>query len=104
VEGRGWGTEGIREIERLVDLSTNDEGKIMMTKYLLPTLLTKAEVVGIIGVVILDDGKLEKDDKINFKLPVLALKEDVYTHLSDSVKIAKRALVNATSGRLLLIR
>lgn len=104
VEGRGWGIEGIKEINRLVDLSVNDEGKIMVTKNLSPTLLTKAEVVGITGVVVLDDGKLDKDDKINFKLPVLAVEEKVYKRLSESLVTGKRALINATNGRLLLIR
>lgn len=103
VDGKGWGIEGIKEIERVVDLSSADEGKIMVTKQWSPALFTKAEVVGIKGIVVLDEGLSENDDKINFKLPILALEEKLYNHLSNALGLGQKALINATKGRLLVV-
>ena len=96
-EGRVWGNNGIKEVSRVTDLSVSDVGKIIMVDELLPALISKAEVVGICGVVTLNS------DRINTRLPILKVNSEEYENILSEYKKAKRAILNANSGRLLLV-
>ena len=102
VEGKAWATAGVGYSTDINDLSVKDADKILLTNKLDKNWMVKAEVVGIKGVVIVagDDG--EKDDRIDFRLPVLALEEKEWRELKDNGGSGKRAMINATDGRLLL--
>lgn len=96
-EGRAWGKNGIKVVEKVVDLSVVDEGKIMMASLLTPTMLAKAEVVGIAGVIMING------DRINSRLPILKMETEEFNNVLGRVGEVKRAMINANNGRLLLI-
>jgi len=102
-EGKAWGTAGIGYVGEIADLSAKDMGKIVLTEKFNQAWLTKAEVVGVKGVVMIDNQEEEKDDKNNFKLPVIALEKGEWEEVKAMESEVKKALVNASEGRLLLV-
>lgn len=103
VEGRMWAHEGIKMVERMGELSFSDCNKIILLKKLTPAMLLKAEVVGVNGIVILDEGEDEKNVRINFKLPILAVGADDWKTLLGKAGDKRRAMINTQNGRLLLV-
>ena len=95
--GRVWGKNGIKVVEKVVDLSITDGGKIMAVSELNPTLLAKAEVIGITGVIVIND------DKIKSRLPILKVSDEEYKNILAEADNVKRAMLNANTGRLLLV-
>jgi hypothetical protein len=102
-EGKSWGVNGIGYASEITDLSAEDGGKIVLTEKLDRAWLMKAEVIGVMGVVIIDIGGEGKDDKIDFKLPILAVEEKEWKELREHAGEENRAMVNAAGGRLLLV-
>ena len=102
-EGKAWGLNGVGFSDDMVELSSKDSGKIMLTENIDQTWLLKAEVVGVSGVVVIDSGNEEKSDRINFKLPILALEKDEWEDLKTHVGDGGRAMINTVGGRLLLV-
>lgn len=102
-EGRVWGTEGVEYVSEIADLSAKDRGKIILTEKFNQAWLIKAEVVGVSGVVIIDNNEEKKDDRINLKLPIIALEKSEWEELKKYEGGVKRAMVNASGGRLLLV-
>jgi hypothetical protein len=102
-EGRAWGVAGLKYAEKLSDLNFEDADKIVFIKEVSIALLTKAQVIGIKGVVIMEDKNMSNDDRINFKLPTIILDEEEGEAVLKSIPKCKRALINAGSGRLLLV-
>jgi hypothetical protein len=102
-EGKAWGLEGMAYEGDIAGLSIKDKGKIILTEKFDQAWLFKAEVVGAAGVVAADDGREEKDDRISLKLPILALEKSEWEELRKNVGEVKRAMINATIGRLLLV-
>jgi hypothetical protein len=102
-EGKAWGTKGLKEVLNLADLSSEDADKIIMTESLHPSWLIKAEVVGVRGVVVIDDNEGREGDRINSKLPILALEKDEWQELVKNVSEVKRAMINTANGSLLLV-
>ena len=96
-EGRAWGDKGLKIIEGLGDLSANDKDKVILMDEISTVLLSKAEVVGVSGVI------TKKSDKINSRLPILRIDTSDYLQILTEVDKTKRVMVNAGSGRLLLI-
>ena len=101
-EGKAWGTEGVGYADDITELSVKDRGKIMITPKLNQAWLFKAEVVGVKGIVVIDGDDVKKDDRINFRLPILALEKSEWEELRKNAGGVKRALINAPGGRLLL--
>lgn len=100
-EGKVWGRNGLKFAEHMTDLSVRDSGRVILVDELLPAMLVKAKVVGIVGVVVIDSGV--NDDKINSDLPILKVDGDKFFRLRKyAVDEDMRVLLNASSGRLLL--
>jgi hypothetical protein len=102
-EGKAWGSEGVGYVDELADLSANNKGQIILTEEIDRAWVYKAGAVGVKGVVVIDDGKEEKGDRINFKLPILALEKSEWEELKRSRTEVKEAMINASNGRLLLV-
>ena len=101
-ESRSW-TTGIRFVKVLADLNFDCENKIILLEKPDESKMVKSEVVGVGAVVILDDDNLSEDVRINFKMPVLLFSREVYDEFRTQVGEECRALVNGSSGRLLLV-
>ncbi len=102
VEGRVWGSNGLKFAEHLTDLSIKDKGRIILVDELTPSILIKAEVVGVVGVVVIDSG-VDESDNIISDLPILKVDGDKFFRLRKyAVDEDMRVLLNASSGRLLL--
>lgn len=102
-EGKVWGTKGMDYVNEIAELSAKNKDKVILTENFNLAWLYKAEVVGVKGVVIIDDGKEEKNDRISFKFPILALEKNEWDELKAVAAEAQKAMVNASSGRLLLV-
>ena len=74
----------------------------MLTPKLNQAWLFKAEVVGVKGIVVIESNEEKKDDRINFRLPILALEKNEWEELKKNAGEVKRAMINAPGGRLLL--
>jgi len=103
-DGKCWGG-GLKAVEKISDLSLNDNGKIILLSIFDGAILTKAEVVGVVGVIVLLSEVLESiSDKINTNLPVLALERNDYDRLKSIKNFENRqGLLNVANGRLLLV-
>ena len=96
-DGRSWAKRGVKEVSDVGDLSVADKDKIIMLVDLSPLIVAKAEVVGVAGIVVTNG------DRINTKLPVVKVDAENYQNiLSESTKV-KRAMLDASGGRLLLV-
>jgi len=98
VEGKAWGNGVIIQIDRLDQLTSDLDGKILFTNNLDATFLLKAEVIGVVGVV-----TNTKVDQLKTKMPVLFLEDDVWGDLFKKDKNENRFLLNSVIGRLLLV-
>jgi hypothetical protein len=101
-EGKAWGTAGTGYADDITELSVKDKGKIMLTLKLDQAWVFKAEVVGVKGIVVIGNSDEKKDDRINFRLPIIALEKSEWEELKKNIGEAKRAMINAPGGRLLL--
>ena len=101
-EGRVWGTRGMGYADDITELSVKYTDKIMLTPKLDQAWMSKAEVVGVAGIVVIDDDDAKKGDRINLRLPIIALEKSDWEELKEKANEVNRVLINATGGRLLL--
>lgn len=103
IEGKAWGESSFKEVNKINDLNSSLDGQIIVTKNFDTAFLTKAEVVGIAGLII-DKNDKEKFDKIETRLPILALEKDEIEGLESKFneEKEKRVLLNSKTGRLLI--
>ncbi len=102
-EGRVWATKGISYVHDIVSLSSVYKDQILMTEDLDQIWLMKAEVIGAKGVIVIDKQEAEESDRINSKLPILAIESDEWQELKKNVEGVERAMMNAAKGRLILV-
>ena len=101
---KGWVSNGFKKINTLSDINFDCKDRIILVEKLADTIRLKAEVVGVGAVIVLDENNQEGDVRINFKIPGLAVCQEVYDELLEQVgQVDVRALVNGNSGRLLLV-
>ncbi len=100
---RDWVSNGVRLIKNIAEINTECKGGLLLVDNVTEAILIKAEVVGVRGLIVLDDVNLVENVRINFKTPVLLVTRDVYEELKLRVSVDTRALVNGGSGRLLLV-
>ena len=107
VEGEGvgadkaWGRAGDgKMIERLNDITTDLAGRIIMMPKVEETMLMKAEVVGVAGVL-----TRESVEEWETNLPILKLGPKDWDVLADEFGERKTfwCLINAAAGRLLVV-
>ena len=96
-EGRSWAKNGVKVVEDVGDLSVADRAKIIVLADLSPLIAAKAEVVGVAGMVV------KNGDRINTKLPIVKVDPEEYQNILNEYKKAKRAMLDASGGRLLLV-
>jgi hypothetical protein len=102
-EGKAWGSGGLKFVEHLTELSVKDNGRVILVDELNQAMLTKADVVGIKGVVVMDGGVKDDGGKIVSGLPILKVDGDKFFRLRKfAVDENTRVLLNAGGGRLLL--
>ena len=98
VEGKVWGSGEMKQIDRLDQLTSDLDGKILFTNNLDSTFLLKAEVAGIVGIV-----TNTKVDILKTKMPVLYLEDKAWSDLMKKDNNEHRFLLNSVMGRLLLV-
>lgn len=101
-EGKAWGIMGLGYIGKMTDLSFKEADKIVLTEGLHQSWLVKAEVVGVKGVVVIED-KEKENEKIESKLPILAVEKNEWWELREKIATVKKAMINAANNRLLLV-
>jgi len=99
VEGKVWGMAEVKMINKINQLNSDLEGKLLFTDNLDPSFLLKAEVVGVVGVV--TDLKI---DDLKTKMPVISLKNEDWQELfKNFLNKEYKFLLNSRLGRLLLV-
>jgi hypothetical protein len=103
-ESRKWVSNGIKYVNSPTDLNYESEGKVILLERQVNSILIKAEVVGVGGVVLLDGGVfLTEDVRINFKMPTVAVSEESFKELKELQGQQVQVLVDGNSGKLLLM-
>lgn len=98
--GRVWGDADFKVIEQLSELDYKCEGKIILTENIESTFLTKAEVVGVVGLIVKEEKELEAD------IPILWVENADWEKLVSmgEKNILYRVLLNAKLERLLIAK
>jgi len=104
VEGKCWGNSDLKLIEKIPELDYKYEDEIIMSLDIGKSFITKAEVIGVAGIIVLDNGN--EYANIESTLPILAVvQKDWELLLTMGQKPEKtRILLNAKLGRLLIIK
>jgi len=104
VEGKCWGNSDLKPIEKISELDYKYDDEIILSLNIDKSFTTKAEVVGVAGIIILDNGS--GCVNIESTLPILAVvQKDWDVLLTMGQKPEKtRILLNAKLGRLLIVR
>ena len=100
-EGKSWGLKGLGTANKISDVNFEDEGTILLVKEPDRALVSKAEVVGVKGIVVLSKGE-GNNDRIDSKLPIVALSEKLFERLKGELGKETRVLLNANNGRIWL--
>ncbi|HEX8923913.1 MAG TPA: hypothetical protein VF828_04220 [Patescibacteria group bacterium] len=98
--GKAWGKLSNKRIEKMADLTTDLMGTIIWAENVTPAFLTKAEVVGVLGVVTPENNDIPED--MELEMPMLLIAKELF----ESYKLPEDeldALLNSKSGRLLLV-
>jgi hypothetical protein len=100
VQGRVWGNADFVEYNKLSDLDYNCDGKVIMAGNTETTFITKAEVVGVVGMIIKEEKEIEAD------IPILMINPDDWDNLlkMGKDKTLYRVLLNAKLDRLLIVK
>jgi len=104
VEGKCWGNSELKPIEKISELDFKYDDEIILSLNTDKSFITKAEVVGVAGIIILDNGS--GCVNIESTLPILAVaQKDWDGLLTMGQKPEKtRILLNAKLGRLLIVK
>jgi len=102
IDGKAWGESGVK-IEKLNDLNSGMKGKLILTEVATLTLIIKADVVGVSGIVTTDD--VEDAEEIETKIPILKVDKDVFKILVEEFekKPKSQVLLNSKMERLLVV-
>ncbi len=98
--GRVWGNADFKEYKEISDLDYRCDGKVIMTTNTEMTFITKAEVVGVVGIIVKEEKEIEAD------IPVLMINADDWGKLlkMGENKDLYRVLLNAKLDRLLIAK
>jgi len=100
VLGRVWGESDFKEYSTMNELNYECEGRIIMTNNTDAMFVTKAEVVGVVGLIVKDEKEIEAD------IPVLKVNSSDWDKLLliGNEKRVYRVLLNAKLDRLLIVK
>ncbi|MFZ2153076.1 MAG: hypothetical protein WAV41_03385 [Microgenomates group bacterium] len=102
-DNKGWVNKGIKDLKKIADLNFLGEDKLVLMGDLDQSVLMKADVVGVGGIVVLDNDNLDKNVRINFKIPIIKVNLDTFERLQALDGSEVRSLIDGSSGRLLLM-
>lgn len=101
---KGWVSKGFKKISSLSEINIDCKDRVLLVEKMSDTIRLKSEVVGVGGIVVLDENNQMEGARINFKTPSLAvLRDDFDELLKQTGDTDVRVLVNGNSGRLLLV-
>lgn len=105
VEGKCWGNSDLRPIDKISDLDYQSEESVVMFYDIDKSFITKAEVIGVNGIIILE----RDEDCVNIEstLPILAVNQkdwEVLLTIGQKLEKEARILLNAKLGRLLITK
>lgn len=105
VEGKCWGNSDLKPIEKISDLDYQSEESIVMSCNIDKSFITKAEVIGVNGIIMLERG----DECVNIEsaLPILAVNQkdwEVLLTIGQKLEKEARILLNAKLERLLIVK
>jgi len=102
--GKTWGNISLFCLEKTRDLEEGMNGEIVFTKFLDQAFVTKAEVLGINGIVLVGDSVATEAD-LEFRLPVLKITDYSFKGLKSVLDEKKRyrVLLNSETKRLLFV-
>jgi len=100
VPGRVWGESDFKEYGLMSELNYECEGKIIMVSNTDAMFITKAEVVGVVGLIVKDEKEIEAD------IPILKIGSADWDKLLQMGKEngLYRVLLNAKLDRLLIVK
>lgn len=99
--GKGWG-EGLVKVNGISDLNSLLTKKIVIMPKLAQSLVTKAEVVGVKGI-ITSESNDESISLIETALPILVLTDEQLENLTKYCEKDMQIMINSKIGRLLLV-
>ncbi|HRS22856.1 MAG TPA: hypothetical protein P5562_01760 [Candidatus Woesebacteria bacterium] len=99
VTGRTWGDSDLKEYSAMSDLNYASEGRIILVDNPDQTFITKAEVVGVVGLVVRTIGEVEAD------IPILKIEPSNWEALLKMGEKNRlyRTFLNTKSERLLVV-
>ncbi len=103
-EGRAWGRLG-GTVARLGEVDYSIRNKVVICEQASVTMATKAEVVGVAGIVIREDD-LKPLERLESDMPIMSLGEKEWEELRGLALgrgEGKRVWINASKGKLLVI-
>ncbi|MDP4009455.1 MAG: hypothetical protein Q8P53_00530 [Candidatus Shapirobacteria bacterium] len=100
VEGKAWGMSDLKILNKISELNYSLEGSIIFTNNLDESFLSKAEVVGVAGVVVIGD---YKDYELENNLPILNIEEKTWNNLKDFLGKREQLFLNSKKNRLLIV-
>ena len=103
VEGRVWG-DGIVKVENLSELNVFLKNKFVVIPQVTQSLITKADVMGVAGLIVIDEGDKSSIEAGRVDEPVLALsREKVESVMDNYIGKDVQILMNSKVGRLLFV-
>lgn len=100
IEGKVWGECDFEIVRGINDLSSRRKGEVVLVEGVDELVGLKAEVVGVRGLVILEN---ETTEQTGDNLPILTVAEEVWKDLVKLTKKRSRVLLNSKTGRLLVV-
>lgn len=101
--GKLWCEGKIESVDKLGDLNYQMKDRIIKCSNLSSTLLLKAEVLGVGGIILVCQEEIEDWQT---KLPIVKMEEDDWDRLEEMVngnKKAARVMLNSKTGRVLVV-
>jgi hypothetical protein len=105
IEGKCWGSSDLKPIEKISDLDYQSEDSIVMSYNMEKSFVTKAEVIGVNGIIMLEKGS--ECVNIESALPILAVCQkdwEVLVAIGEKLEEEARILLNTKLGRLLIVK
>lgn len=105
VEGKAWGHLGNEVVGKLNDLNYTMKDKVMLVEKIDRTMLMKAEVMGVVGMVIKKQTNDFDFDRMDTMFPILEVGPKEWTQLKDKLSdyAQSKVFVNTVKGRLLVV-
>ncbi|MFA6250986.1 MAG: hypothetical protein WC686_05855 [Candidatus Shapirobacteria bacterium] len=103
VDGKVWGNYG-GKISRLAEVNFCLKNCVIFVEKLTYVLVTKAEVVGVVGIVTSGAGEDQLKDRLDAEIPILSVENTDWEKLGDlKPDRSDRILINSRKGKLVVV-